>query len=371
MQAKSRRLILYFLMLGSFFVVNSGFYAKRYATKLFNSAKINSILVSTKYGNFDVSEPVIIELLDHPMFKRLKNVRQYGISHQVVRPENYDRYEHSVGVFALLKKYDASLKEQVAGLLHDASHTAFSHVGEWIFDHQDGKSSYQDDNHDQFLIDSGLADILLKHNLTVEDINHKNNDFRRLEQDLPDLCMDRIEYNLQGGLREGLIDYDDLQEILESLNYQDGKWFFDNSQIAKKFSIISLYHTKNIWGNPVSLAVYKLTGDILKKMLNQNLITLEDIRFGEDDDIWQKMNSVENEDISGLVEKLKNNKNIYKPEKQNPTLELHSKFRGVDPWVKTENSELKRLTEIDEDYNNQYQELKDEYSTPLGVKEVC
>ena len=179
-----------------FFSLKDNAYFKK--EKLINQqilTNLKTINLETIYGNFEINDPVIIELLSHPMMLRLKNIRQYGVNYYVIKSETYHRYEHSVGVYLLLKKYGASLKEQVAGLLHDVSHTVFSHVGEWIFDHKDGLSSYQDDNHDSFLKATGFAEILEKHGFTLASINHKHNNFSLLEQDLPDLCLDRIEYN--------------------------------------------------------------------------------------------------------------------------------------------------------------------------------
>ena len=329
---------------------------------------LKTINLETIYGNFEINDPVIIELLSHPMMLRLKNIRQYGVNYYVIKPETYHRYEHSVGVYLLLKKYGASLKEQVAGLLHDVSHTVFSHVGEWIFDHKDGLSSYQDDNHDSFLKATGFAEILEKHGFTLESINHKHNNFSLLEQDLPDLCLDRIEYNLQGGLRENLITKDDFDAILNSLKFKDDKWYFTDIENAKKFALISLYHTEKIWGSPLGLLTYKLTGQALKIALNKKYLSLDDIKFGEDDLIWQKLITIDDVQIKYLVNKLINHQNFYLPSSaEEADFFLHSKFRGVNPWVKI-NNKFQRLTEVDADYAEKYFALKKIYASPLGIK---
>ena len=329
---------------------------------------LKTINLETIYGNFEINDPVIIELLSHPMMLRLKNIRQYGVNYYVIKPETYHRYEHSVGVYLLLKKYGASLKEQVAGLLHDVSHTVFSHVGEWIFDHKDGLSSYQDDHHDSFLKATGFAEILEKHGFTLESINHKHNNFSLLEQDLPDLCLDRIEYNLQGGLRENLITKDDFDAILNSLKFKDDKWYFTDIENAKKFALISLYHTEKIWGSPLGLLTYKLTGQALKIALNKKYLSLDYIKFGEDDIIWQKLITIDDVQIKYLVNKLINHQNFYLPSSaEEADFFLHSKFRGVNPLVKI-NNKFQRLTEVDADYAEKYFALKKIYASPLGIK---
>ena len=352
----------------SFSLKDNAYFKKEKLIDQQSLTNLKTINLETIYGNFEINDPIIIELLSHPMMLRLKNIRQYGVNYYVIKPETYHRYEHSVGVYLLLKKYGASLKEQVAGLLHDVSHTVFSHVGEWIFDHKDGLSSYQDDNHDSFLKATGFAEILEKHGFTLESINHKHNNFSLLEQDLPDLCLDRIEYNLQGGLRENLITKDDFDAILNSLKFKDDKWYFTDIENAKKFALISLYHTEKIWGSPLGLLTYKLTGQALKIALNKKYFSLDDIKFGEDDLIWQKLITIDDVQIKYLVNKLINHQNFYLPSSaEEADFFLHSKFRGVNPWVKI-NNKFQRLTEVDADYAEKYFALKKIYASPLGIK---
>jgi len=81
----------------------------------------------------------------------------------------FNRFEHSVGVYLLLRKYRASLQEQVAGLLHDISHTAFSHIIDYVF----GRETTHDD-HEKFykeiLSSSEILAILDKYGLDINAI---------------------------------------------------------------------------------------------------------------------------------------------------------------------------------------------------------
>ena len=46
------------------------------------------------------------------------------------------RFEHSLGVCHLIKILNGSQKEQIAGLLHDIPHTAFSHVIDYVLENK-------------------------------------------------------------------------------------------------------------------------------------------------------------------------------------------------------------------------------------------
>ncbi|MDR3150417.1 MAG: HD domain-containing protein [Candidatus Peribacteria bacterium] len=71
------------------------------------------------------------------------------------------RFLHSVGVFLLLRKFGASLEEQIAGLIHDTSHSVFSHTIDYINENLDRKKDHriQDDNHEEFVKDSSVVEI--------------------------------------------------------------------------------------------------------------------------------------------------------------------------------------------------------------------
>src|SRR5690242_2968432 len=117
-----------------------------------HTATHTPLIVHTIYRDLQVTEPVLIDLFNSATMERIKHIHQYGATdYVIVQNKEYTRYEHCVGVWALLRIYGAPLEEQIAGLLHDASHTVFSHVGDILFDHTSAYNSYQDDIHQWYL----------------------------------------------------------------------------------------------------------------------------------------------------------------------------------------------------------------------------
>ena len=129
--------------------------------------------IETFYGPLTVEEPVLLELLKCPALQRLKNVHQYGVAYYTTHKEEYTRHDHSVGVFAILRKNGASLDEQISGLLHDVSHTVFSHVGDWIFGKEYQEEDYQSTIYKMYIADSGIEEILIKFGFTIDKIQPK------------------------------------------------------------------------------------------------------------------------------------------------------------------------------------------------------
>lgn len=87
--------------------------------------------------------PRIARLVDHPLFQRLRTVRQLGPTHLVYPGAVHTRFEHSLGVFDLTLRYIQALLPQeearallepsdvveimLAALLHDLGHYPFAH----------------------------------------------------------------------------------------------------------------------------------------------------------------------------------------------------------------------------------------------------
>ena len=151
-------------------------------------------IVDPLYGEYEITEPVFLDLLRHPALLRLHGVAQHGLPEQwFPEMKTFSRFEHSVGVFLLLRKLGAPLKEQVAGLVHDVSHTVFSHVIDRVYK---TKRSYQDTIHEKYLLISGLAQVLAMHGFDYQEIA-RYKQFTMLEQSLPQLCADRVDYALR------------------------------------------------------------------------------------------------------------------------------------------------------------------------------
>lgn len=236
--------------------------------------------IDTFYGPIEVDEPVILELIDSPIFQRLKNIHQYGISYYTTHREEYNRYDHSIGVFAILRINNSSIEEQIAGLLHDVSHTAFSHVGDWVFGKENQDKDYQNGILPLFLKESCLADILKKYNFTIEQILPKEELFPSLENPLPNLCADRIDYNIQGAYYQGFITYEEALLIFKNLRFINNRWVSNNPELMKKITRFSFFMTKNCWGSPTNYITSKWLADAILRAIDLGCISHKDFHYG-------------------------------------------------------------------------------------------
>jgi HD superfamily phosphohydrolase len=314
--------------------------------------------IKTILGSMTITKPVLIDLIESQAVQRLKGIHQYGVSYYAQKPNNYTRYGHSLGVLHILKIIDAPITEQIAGLLHDVSHTVFSHVADTLFDHQSETSSYQDDIHLWFLEQTDIPKILRKHGFTVQQIMHKENNFKALERDLPELCADRIEYLLQGGFHEAIIPHYQVKKIMDALCFENDRWYFTDMQRARELALCALYLTEHHFGAQWNVLTYYLASDMLKHALCKGIITKDDIHFSQDDTIWHRLRAKADGFIGKKMQQIKECPVTYKNEDES-VFDVHvkPKFRGVDPWIQTADG-FARLSELDALFKEEFERVK-------------
>lgn len=317
-------------------------------------------IVPTIFGALEEDNSTVLALLDSSAMQRLKHIDQSGPdAYFTAGFPKFSRYDHSLGVYALLKRYQAPFDEQIAGLLHDTSHTVFSHLGDIIFQKGEARvESYQDDIHLWFLDQMGIKPILEKENLSLESIYHKQPKFLALEQPYPDMNADRIEYNLHTALLFNDLEHSHIEEILKHLRFDKGQWYFTNQTTAKRFAKLSTYYTRNFWGSPRNVATYTIAGAIVNRALDIHLVSKDDLHFGIDEDFVLKFKTSNDKIIQPLLQMLKHVEDYYTV--SNPgEYDVYQpiKMRGINPLVLNK-GRLERLSTLSVDFHQEYENTK-------------
>ena len=177
------------------------------------------------HGIIEIDDPLIAELIESSPVQRLKKINQNGAQVYLDPTRNTNRFEHSVGVWHLLRKFGADRSEQVAGLLHDTPHTAFSHVIDFVFPNDE--HNFHEKFTEKIILNSEVPEILKKHGLKVEDVLATEN-FHLLEADLPDLSADRIDYFLRDINKSQMFPNSLVGEFMNGIYVADSK---SNSRI--------------------------------------------------------------------------------------------------------------------------------------------
>ena len=314
------------------------------------------IIKDRVYGKIKIDSPLIIELIASSPMQRLKNINQSGGPVFLEPLRDITRYEHSIGVWLILKKYGASIKEQVAGLLHDTPHTAFSHVIDVVFPTED--HTFHEKFTEKIIMNSEVPSILKKHKIKVEDILMKEN-FPFLEADLPDLSADRIDYFLRDTRPDQIFPNSLVKEFLDGLFVKNSVFYFKDRSLASLYAILFLNAGRLLWLDPNSHGSFYLLATALKRAMAIKKITLEDF-FGTDNQVFAKLKKIDDKQVKECVKRLNPTTKFIYVEPNLAEFSGPNKPRIVDPLVETSKG-LVRISEIVPRLNELFDHYKKTY----------
>src|ERR1051326_8328143 len=108
-------------------------------------AFVRKIINDPVYGFITIDHPLILSVIAHPYYQRLRRIHQMAFAHLVYPGAVHTRLHHSLGAYHLMcnalqvlksKGVDISPEEElstkIAILLHDAGHGPYSHALEHV-----------------------------------------------------------------------------------------------------------------------------------------------------------------------------------------------------------------------------------------------
>lgn len=303
------------------------------------------------YGSVEITEPVLLDLMASAAMQRLRGVMQHGITGLIGLTASVSRFEHSVGAMLLVRRMGGSVKEQVAALLHDVSHTAFSHVIDYVYDDHDGQS-YHDHHKEAYVAKTELPRILNEHDIGWESILDETR-FPILEQPSPRLCADRVDYFFRDGQPLKLTTQAEISHALSHLVLCEGRMATDDLAVAQWMGNMFMAADEASWANFREVGLYELTARALRRALDLGLIGEADI-WGTDEPLWAKLQAATDSELQGLVRAVALETEFVWDE-ANPTFCVSTKLRAIDPDVVI-NGRLFPLSTLDSDFAQRRQD---------------
>lgn len=282
------------------------------------------------YGEHEFSG-VIEEIIQTNIFRRLKKIHQGG-SIFLVNPQiNHTRFEHSIGVMLIIKKLGGSIEEQIAGLLHDISHTAFSHLIDYVLDVEG--EDYHERRYVDVLKDNELNAVFEKYQLkgtVFIDIEK----FKLLEYPLPYLSADRIDYTLRDMFQIGKVSLKEISWFINGLDSFDNRIVLKSKAYGEWFQEKYNFLTTEYFEGEENIEINVIMTKIIKYCLGNGVIQEKDF-FEDDFSLIDKINQKYN--LMQWIDKirggeLENNK-------------LTTKKRIVDPEIIV-NDQILPLSEV-------------------------
>lgn len=183
------------------------------------------------YGLIHIRTPLLFDLIEHPLFQRLRRIKQTGLTHLVYPGAQHTRFHHALGAMHLMGMAIDELKSKhveispqeaeaalIAVLLHDIGHSPYSHALEGMLiktDHESiGKVLI---SHLQRTMDQSIGLALEM----FEGLYHRPF-FHQLISGQLDL--DRLDYlsrdSFYTGVAEGVVGHDRILRMLQVVDDQ-------------------------------------------------------------------------------------------------------------------------------------------------------
>jgi len=241
--------------------------------KLYSSKIINDPV----HGFIEIPRGLIMKLIDHPAFQRLRRIKQLGMSSLVYPGAMHTRFNHALGAMHLMKQaldvlrnkgvsisdeeYQAAL---IAILLHDIGHGPFSHALEYSIikglHHEDMSIALM--HYFNRLFDGQLS-------LTIEIFENKYPRIFFHQLVSSQLDMDRMDYLIRDsfftGVAEGIVGID---RIIKTLNVYQDKLVVESKGIysVEKFIIARRLMYWQVYLHKASVSSEVMIVNILKRV---------------------------------------------------------------------------------------------------------
>lgn len=194
------------------------------------------------YGFITIPFDLVFDLIEHPIFQRLRRIKQLGLTHYVYPGALHTRFHHALGAMHLmqqaikvLRQKDVEITEAeeqaaiIAILLHDVGHGPFSHTLEHTIiniHHEDLSVFLMEILNKEF---DGQLDLAIK---IFKKEYHKKFLYQLVSSQLD---MDRMDYlnrdSFFTGVAEGVIGYDRIIKMLSVV---------DNELVVEEKGIYSI-----------------------------------------------------------------------------------------------------------------------------------
>lgn len=318
------------------------------------------------WGNKVITDTDIIKIIRHPALQRIKRIwiSTYGYLFELKR--NSTRYDHCIGVYLLLNHFKASKEEQIAGLIHDVSHTALSHVSTYAFQGKYTGVEFHELQHENFIESSGLATLLNKLGYKVNELENIKS-MSLLENELPDICADQIDYALRDGLHLQTLSRQQVEQVLKGLKVHKSEFVFTDIESALIYAFNFYLLNLMFYGSPAEAHFNNDFGNLVKYAVKSKILNEKDW-YSDDVIITNKLKESKNKKVQKWLAKYNKQMIVYE-DRENPDFVLPKKIRIVDPKILIGKS-LKRLTELSPTYKkivDDYKKNHSKHELPIKV----
>ncbi|MHA1372252.1 MAG: HD domain-containing protein, partial [Promethearchaeota archaeon] len=306
------------------------------------------------YGFIELDKDEI-NIVQHPLFQRLKNIKQLGFSYFVFPGATHTRFAHSLGVFHLTKELLKNINTNrlsnsfelsdddardicMAALLHDLGHYPFSHTLEKTFFNKkhelNTKHVLERSKINNYLEENGYDTQKIYNIISGEYVGIDNNDLFLRQLLNSELDSDRLDYLTRDSYHTGTpFGKIDINNILRNALVVNGELHFDSKSIRSidhyLNARVSMYDT--VYTHKTSM-IFDLMFARICELLDEHTnfsdivkshdVNIEKFQFFDDNMVLSKFYEI------FIALKRKNGLN----KEESGLLNLIKRFLGRDPY---------------------------------------
>jgi len=310
-----------------------------------------NILCNDEYPNF------IDKYIKSKELQRLSGIGQFcGVDYNKLKCHAtkywYSRLDHSLACALIVWHLTKDKTQTVAALFHDIGTPAFAHSVDYMYGDYIKQKSSEKSTHDMIKDSLDIREMFEKDNILYDDIINIEK-FPVVENERPKICVDRLEGIFSTGLVWGRFwSINDIRHIYRSVTILkdiDGltEIGFDNLKTGDFFFKGAFKYSMLLQLNEDKLSM-QLTGDILKMLIDYEIIKENDLYCLSEQEIIFKIKNSNNEIIKYVWSKFENLKGVEKTDIEpidNYYISIDCKKRYVNPLVNVKGNNV-RLTNV-------------------------
>lgn len=257
----------------------------------------------------------------------------------------YSRYDHSLGVALIIWNFTHDKKQTIAGLLHDVSSPVFSHVVDFLH-HDYLEQEVTEAKNTEILKNSKeLYTLLQRDHIAFEAIcDYKQ--YPIADNPKPALSADRLEYMFSTGWVMLHLSFKEIEEIYNDIILcQNDKNIlelgFNHLEQALAFTK-NMNEVNHIYLSNEDKFAMQFLADILKKLYDDRLITIDTLYTSKEEDILTRIQNSKYQPLLEVYRQLNKINRSDIPLADYYCISIDVKRRYIDPLV--QNKRLSALS---------------------------
>lgn len=252
----------------------------------------------------------------------------------------YSSLDHSIAVALIIWHFTHDKKQTLSGLFHDIATPVFKHSVDFLNGDYMTQESTEDLTTTIISNSKDIMKLLERDNIKISEIDDYHI-YPIADNDTPKLSSDRLEYSLSNALfTYNLATEEEIKELYEDLEVQKNEdnideISFKTKKLARKFVKLTS-RLSVIYREDRTRYSMQLLADIVKRLNEDKLLTLEDLYNLKESDVIKMIESHECRDIFNKWRKAKKVKTSVEEPKNVYYVHHGAKIRYINPLVNGE-----------------------------------